>query len=120
MIFFVEYIVVFPDFIPHSSHYEYILHATNGDDSWTIVERVNEASTFPSDFAVIRINPDVEDKIIEVLKQSDDIKNVYQQKFYTRSPNSYIEHPSFIDFSHTSLVQQNQTCSNKVPWKGGR
>ena len=108
-----EYIVILPSFIPRESHEKYIEEVLGNHKDWKIIERHNEASEFPSDFILLKIeNPLSKTQILSSLKKSNKIKHIYPQKRYTRSPNAFIDHDIIVqDFASNTGFKVNNTCT---------
>ncbi|XP_044734219.1 membrane-bound transcription factor site-1 protease isoform X2 [Chrysoperla carnea] len=82
-----EYIVAFNGYYKHATRANFINAALNGShvQKWTIVERNNPASDFPSDFDVIVLEETDKNDGLEALSKHPSIKRVTPQRMVHRS-----------------------------------
>lgn len=84
----VEFIVSFKSLYQSSARSKFIKASLNqyNSTSWSLIERHNPATNFPSDFELIRISSDDEVKdLIESLRRHPAIKDITQQRLITRT-----------------------------------
>ena len=64
----------------HSIHSKYIENILNEHKHWKIIERMNLASTIPTDFCLLEIKGNEKEDIINKLKKDENIKHISKQK----------------------------------------
>jgi membrane-bound transcription factor site-1 protease len=91
-------------------------------DGWEWIERVNPASAFPTDFALLRIEEREMDNVINQLKSIAFVKDISRQSRFTRAllqDDEIARDPSFgqeiDDFSGKS-VEHKSRGKRSMPW----
>ncbi|KAJ7567087.1 hypothetical protein O6H91_02G131800 [Diphasiastrum complanatum] len=80
-----EFIVRFKEY-KHASQHKRVLEGSLHGGGWRWVDRKNPASIFPTDFALLKIDPKHEDSLKRQLEELSFVKDVSPQMRFTRTP----------------------------------
>lgn len=123
-LFLAEFIISFKRFYKSSTRLKYIkksvdkISSINGmalnDSSWSLVERSNAASTFPSDFDLLHINANIpQEVVVDLFGNHPNIKGVTPQRRVIRNLQ-YVNTSN--DGSENDAFNQGYSNTRHLSW----
>ncbi|XP_035231540.1 membrane-bound transcription factor site-1 protease-like [Stegodyphus dumicola] len=116
-----EYIVSFKQFYKPDARVKFIQAALKqyNPDTWHILPRNNPASSFPSDFEVLQLQPTIMEKSISALKNHHSIKHVTPQRKVTRTLTTTDGKSALWD-EDAIRNKGNESCQHFQKWYSSR